>query len=333
MTWLVTGGAGYIGGHVVRALRAAGYPVVVLDDLSTGRPERLPGDVSLVVGSVTDRSAVAGVLCRYPVDGVVHLAARKSVAESVARPDWYHRENVGGVVALLDAMAQAGVSRLLFSSSAAVYGIPATARVDESCRTEPINPYGLTKLLGEQLIGAAGNGYGLSWVALRYFNVVGAANPLLADRIPANLVPIALAALAADRPVTVTGTDFPTRDGSGVRDYVHVEDLAAAHLAAVNRLMDTRPASAVYNVGTGRGYSVLDVLRRIGAVTGRPVPYQVGPRRPGDPAEVVADASRIRRELGWHARYGLTEMIASTWLAWSELSGPVPARAAAGWPA
>lgn len=326
MTWLVTGGAGYIGGHVVRALRGAGYPVVVLDDLSTGRPERLPEDVSLVVGSVTDRALVAGVLRRHPVDGVVHLAARKSVAESVARPDWYHRENVGGVVALLDAMAGTGVSRLLFSSSAAVYGIPAAPRVDESCRTEPINPYGLTKLLGEQLIEAAGNGYPLSWVALRYFNVVGATNPLLADRVPANLVPIALAALAADRPVTVTGTDFPTRDGSGVRDYVHVEDLAAAHLAAVNRLMEARPVSTVYNVGTGRGYSVFDVLRRIEAVTGQPVPYRDGPRRPGDPPEVVADVSRIRRELAWRARYGLTEMIASTWLAWSELSGPVHAR-------
>ncbi|HEY2669719.1 MAG TPA: UDP-glucose 4-epimerase GalE [Rugosimonospora sp.] len=330
MTWLVTGGAGYIGGHVVRCLRGAGYQVVVLDDLSTGRPERLPDDVALVVGAVTDRSLITDVLRRHRIDGVVHLAARKSVSESVARPDWYHRENVGGVVALLDAMAGAGVSRLLFSSSAAVYGIPAAPRVDESCRAAPINPYGLTKLLGEQLIAAAGDGYPMSWLALRYFNVVGAAQPLLADRVPANLapanlVPIALAAMTADRPVTVTGTDFPTRDGTGVRDYVHVQDLAAAHLAAVDRLMGRTPASSVYNVGTGRGYSVLEVLNRIGAVTGQPVRYEVGARRPGDPPEVVADVSRIRRELGWQARYGLTEMIASTWLAWSELSGAVPA--------
>jgi UDP-glucose 4-epimerase len=326
MTWLVTGGAGYIGAHVVRGLREAGQPVVVLDDLSTGRTERVPADVALVVGAVTDRPLVTEVLRRYRIGGVVHLAARKSPAESIARPAWYHRENVGGLATLLDAMACAGVSRLLFSSSAAVYGIPAEPRVDESTPAAPINPYGRTKLRGEQLIAEAGRGHGLSWLALRYFNVVGAARPLLADRVPTNLVPIALAAMSADAPVTITGADYPTRDGTGVRDYVHVLDLAAAHLAAVDRLMGGPPAARVYNVGTGQGHSVLEVLHRIAAVTGQPVAHELGPRRAGDPPEVVADVSRISRELGWRARYGLTEMIASSWLAWSELSGTVPAR-------
>jgi UDP-glucose 4-epimerase len=324
MTWLVTGGAGYIGAHVVRGLCEAGHRVVVLDDLSSGRPERLPEGVALVVGAVADRPLVTEVLRRYRIDGVAHLAARKSPTESIARPAWYHRENVGGLAALLDAMAAAGVSRLLFSSSAAVYGKPAAPRVNESAPTVPINPYGQTKLLGEQLLAAAGRGYGLSWLALRFFNVVGAAHPLLADRVPTNLVPIALAAMSADIPVTVTGADYPTRDGTGVRDYVHVQDLAAAHLVAVGRLMCGPAAARVYNVGTGHGYSVLEVLHRIGAVTGQPVAHDIGPRRAGDPPEVVADVSRIRRELGWQARYGLTEMIASTWLAWSELSDTVP---------
>jgi UDP-glucose 4-epimerase len=317
MSWLVTGGAGYIGGHVVRRLRADGYRVVVLDDLSTGFPERVPHDVPLIPACVTDRRTVARVLREYGVTGVVHLAARKSPAESVARPHWYHRQNVGGVSALLDAMTGAGVRRLVFSSSAAVYGVPNRPVVDEHTPAAPINPYGATKLLGEGLIRSAGTGGGLSWLALRYFNVVGAADPLLADRAPTNLVPIVFHALADGCPVTVTGADYPTRDGTGVRDYIHVTDLAAAHAAGVDRLSAGPPAGEVLNVGTGRGYSVLEVLSRVEAVTGQPVPYRIGPRRPGDPPEVVADPSRIGHRLGWRAEHDLTDMVASTWLAWS----------------
>jgi UDP-glucose 4-epimerase len=269
------------------------------------------------VGSVRDRATVCDTLGRYQVTGVVHLAARKSPAESMARPDWYHAENVGGLGALLAAMADRGACRLLFSSSAAVYGAPATSVVDERAPTAPINPYGQTKLLGERLIAAAGRDYGLSWTALRYFNVVGAADPLLADREPTNLVPIAFAAMAAGNPLTVTGADYPTPDGTGVRDYIHVEDLAAAHVAAALRLDGGAVVAAVYNVGTGRGYSVLEVVERIRAVTGQPLEYRLGPCRPGDPPAVVADAGLIRSELGWQARYDLTDMIESTWRAWS----------------
>lgn len=322
MTWLVTGGAGYIGGHVVRGLRAAGHAVVVLDDLSAGSAARVPDDVPLVCATVTDHGAVTRALRRYGVTGVVHLAARKSPVESIARPVWYHQENVGGVATLLDAMGAAGVHRLLFSSSAAVYGLPCRPVVDEQTAALPINPYGRTKLLGERLIRAAGARGRLSWLALRYFNVVGALDPVLADRAPTNLVPIALHALTETEPITVAGADYPTPDGTGVRDYVHVADLAGAHLAGVERLCGVAPAADVLNVGTGRGHSVLEVLDRIEVVTGRPVPYRIGPRRAGDPAAVVADPGRIARQLGWQARHDLTDMVASTWAAWS---APVPA--------
>jgi UDP-glucose 4-epimerase len=266
---------------------------------------------------VCDRATVRDTLSRHQVTSVVHLASRKSPAESVRRPDWYHAENVGGLGALLAAMADGGACRLLFSSSAAVYGVPATPVVDETAPTAPINPYGQTKLVGERLIAAAGRDYGLSWTALRYFNVVGAAEPALADWEPTNLVPIAFTAMSAGHTLTVTGADYPTPDGTGVRDYIDVRDLAAAHVVSALRLESGPQTGTVYNVGTGRGYSVLEVVERIRSVTGQPLEYLIGPRRPGDPPAVVADAGLIRRELGWQARYDLTDMIESTWRAWS----------------
>ncbi|WP_412543396.1 UDP-glucose 4-epimerase GalE [Longispora sp. K20-0274] len=312
MTWLVTGGAGYIGSHVTRRLLAAGHRVVVYDDLSTGLPDRMPPGVPLVIGSVTDPAALLRAFTEHRVTAVVHLAARKSVPESLARPTFYYRENVGGLVALLDAMVATGVRRLLFSSSAAVYGNPPTSLVTEDTPPDPINPYGRTKLDGEHLIRAVGEAHGLSWIALRYFNVVGTDSPLLGDRGTTNLVPLILTALTTGEPLTVAGTDHPTPDGTPVRDYVHVADLADAHLAAAGRLAGGRVA-ATYNVGTGRGHSVRDVIACAERVTGLPVPHLLGPRRPHDPSEVVADPAAIAAALGWRARLGLVDMISSSW--------------------
>jgi UDP-glucose 4-epimerase len=311
---MVTGGAGYIGSHVVRRLRAAGAHVVVLDDLSTGSVNRLAPDVPLVVASVADHATVTATLEEHRVGGVVHLAGHKSVPESVAAPMRYYRENIGGLTALLESMVDVGVGRLVFSSSAAVYGIPGSPTVCELAPTAPINPYGRTKLVGEQLLADAGDAYGISWIALRYFNAVGADEPWLADRCSPNLFSRIFAAIEAGDPVPVTGADHPTRDGSGVRDYVHIADLADAHLRAVDRLAGPRTGT-VYNVGTGRGYSVFDVLARVRMETGLAVPHRIEGRRPGDPACVIAATAKIARELGWVARNDLDEMVASCWRA------------------
>ncbi len=319
MTLLVTGGAGYIGAHVVRRLRAAGHGLVVVDDLSTGSIDRLPPDVPLVVASVADRIVIGRTIREYGCDGVVHLAAHKSVPESMAAPMQYYRENVGGLTGLLEAMVDTGVGRLVFSSSAAVYGVPLTPTVDESAPVNPINPYGRTKLICEHLLADAAAAYGMSFVALRYFNAVGADEPWLADKCSPNLFSCIFRAIGAGTPVPVTGGDHPTADGTGVRDYVHVADLADAHVRAIERL-NAGPATAIYNVGTGRGYSVLDVLDQVRLETGQPVPHRILPARPGDPACVIAATGKIFAEIGWAARHDLASMVASSWRA----SRPVP---------
>ncbi|KAA2255481.1 UDP-glucose 4-epimerase GalE [Solihabitans fulvus] len=312
MTWLVTGGAGYIGAHTVRRLSDAGHRVVVLDDLSTGLAARLPSGVPLIVGSMRDSALVASALSEYQVDGVVHLAARKSAVESVEQPQRYHEANVGGLASVLDAMAATGVKRIVFASSAAVYGSPTVPLVTETTATEALNPYGRTKMDGERLL--VDRGGDLSWIVLRYFNAAGTDDPALVDHGRTNLLPHVFQALAQGTPVMVNGDDYTTRDGTGVRDYVHPADLASANLAAVSRLM-AGPTTGVYNVGGGRGHSVLEVLAAIEAVSGRPVPYVVGARRPGDPAEVVASVAKIRSELDWAPEHGLDSIIASEWQA------------------
>ncbi|WEH17589.1 UDP-glucose 4-epimerase GalE [Streptomyces sp. VNUA24] len=313
MTWLITGGAGYIGAHVVRAMLDAGEETVVYDDLSTGVAERVPDGVPLEIGSTLDAERLARVVRDRGVTGVVHLAAKKQVGESVERPLHYYRENVEGLRTLLSAVTDAGVGSFVFSSSAAVYGMPDVDLVTEETPCVPMSPYGETKLAGEWLVRATGRATGLSTASLRYFNVAGAASPDLADTGVLNLVPMVFEKLSEGAPPRIFGTDYPTPDGTCVRDYIHVVDLAEAHVAAARRLREAPGTDLTLNIGRGDGVSVREMIDRITALTGHTVsPVAVG-RRPGDPARVVASADRIAAELGWKARYGVDDMIASAW--------------------
>src|SRR3954451_4026379 len=282
-TWVVTGGAGYIRGHVVAALRRDGIRVVVLDDLSTGRAERLPLDVPLVRGRVGDGRVLRSVL--PGAAGVVHLAALTSAPEAVRDPLAYYRANVTDTAALLSAMADAGVDRIVASSSAAVYGSAAGAVLTEQDLPRPENPYGTTKWIGERLLAEGGAATGMASIALRFFNVVGAATPVLADTRTTALLPRVLRA-AQGAPLNVRGLAHPTPDGSAVRDFVHVRDVAEAHVAAVRRLASGWRGSAVYNVGTGTGCSVLELIALVERVTGAPGPLGVGAGATGRPVAV-----------------------------------------------
>jgi len=315
MTWLITGGAGYIGAHVARVMTDAGERVLVLDDLSAGVPARLPAGVPLISGSSLDGGLLKRVLAEHAVTGVVHLAARKQVGESVAQPTRYYQENVGGLATLLEAVAEAGVKRFLFSSSAAVYGNPAVDLITEDTPCAPVNPYGETKLAGEWLVRAAGRAHGISTVCLRYFNVAGAAAPELADTGVFNIVPMVFDRLTRDEAPRIFGDDHPTPDGTCVRDYIHVADLAEAHLAAARRLGD-RSGDLTVNIGRGEGVSVRELITLIGEVTGDRRPPVVEGRRDGDAPRAVASAALATAELGWTARRGVREMVESAWQGW-----------------
>jgi UDP-glucose 4-epimerase len=312
VSWLVTGGAGYIGAHVVRALLEVGEDVVVLDDLSTGARARVPAAVRFVVGSVLDPDAVGSAL--DGVTGVVHIAAKKQVGESVAEPLHYYRENVLGMLTLLEGCRARGVEQVLFSSSAATYGMPDVDLVTEDTPTVPLSPYGETKLVGEWLLRDCAAAHGIRATALRYFNVAGTAAPELADPAVLNLVPLVFQALERGVRPQVFGADYPTPDGTCVRDYVHVADVATAHVLAARALADGAPGGT-YNIGRGEGSSVLEVLDAVARVTGRSTAHDVVDRRPGDPARIVAAVDRIRAELGFTARHDLEEMVASAWAA------------------
>ncbi|CAM5340340.1 UDP-glucose 4-epimerase GalE [Streptomyces canus] len=315
MTWLITGGAGYIGAHVARAMTGVGERVLVLDDLSAGVPARLPADVPLVRGSSLDGGLLKRVLAEHAVTGVVHLAARKQVAESVAQPTRYYRENLGGLATLLEAVAEAGVARFLFSSSAAVYGNPDVELITEETPCAPVNPYGETKLAGEWLVRAAGQAHGISTVCLRYFNVAGAAAPELADTGVFNIVPMVFDRLTRGEAPRIFGDDYPTPDGTCVRDYIHVSDLAEAHLAAARHLSG-QSGDLTVNIGRGEGVSVREMVTVIGEVTGDRRPAVVEPRRPGDAPVSVASAALAAETLGWSARRGVRDMIDSAWRGW-----------------
>lgn len=324
MTWLITGGAGYIGAHVVRALGEAGERVVVLDDLSSGNPGRLPDGVPLVRGSTSDRALLDRVLALHGVSGVIHLAAKKQVGESVEKPLLYYRENIGGLTVLLEAVAAAGVRSFLFSSSAAVYGVPEAELITEEAPCVPINPYGETKLAGEWLVRAAGRAHGLSTGCLRYFNVAGAAAPELSDTGVFNVIPMFFDRLTRGEAPLIFGDDYDTPDGSCIRDYIHVSDLADAHLAVARRLRaQDGPGDLTVNIGRGEGVSVRELADLVAEVTGLDQRPESGPRRPGDASKAMASCDRISGELGWKARRGVREMVGSAWRGW-QLHHPAP---------
>jgi UDP-glucose-4-epimerase GalE len=317
---LVTGGAGYIGCHTLRALQRAGHRALVLDDLRAGHPE-LVGEAPLERADVGDRAAVSRLFAeRGPFDGVLHFAASTSVAESVAEPLAYYANNVAGSAALIDVAVSHGVRAFVLSSTAAVYGHPERQPIAEDVPLHPINPYGASKAMVERILADAEIAHGLRWAALRYFNASGAdpEGDLGECHDPeTHLIPAALEAAAGlRRGFELFGTDYPTRDGTCVRDYVHVSDLADAHVRAIEALLGGATLGA-RNLGTGRGHSNREVLAAVERTVGDPVPLREAPRRPGDPAELVADASRFREEFGWEPRYSDLETIvesAWTWL-------------------
>ena len=315
MTLLVTGGAGYIGSHTVRVLRSLDERVVVIDTLERGREPSLLG-APIERGDIADEAFVERVVREYGVTDIIHFAAYKSAGESMEHPGMYWLNNVQGTVHLVEAAMRAGVQRLVFSSSAAVYGNPTTVPVDETAPLAPENVYAETKAVMEKVIEWYGLTHGLHWASLRYFNAAGSADDgsLGEDwSITTNLIPLVMmAALGAGPPVRVLGDDYPTPDGTGVRDYVHVEDLAAAHVAALDHLR-RGGANLTVNLGTGRGSSVLEVLRATERVHGAPVPYEIVARRAGDPAVVYADSSRAERELKWKTVRGLDQIIESAY--------------------
>jgi UDP-glucose-4-epimerase GalE len=315
MTVLVTGGAGYIGSHTVRALRARGREVVVLDTLETGFREALLG-TPLVVGSAGDREIVRRVVAEHGVTSVIHFAGYKNAGESMRNPAKYFENNVVATARLLQALEGTPVRSLVFSGSCSVYGTPATLPVSEAAPLQPESPYGQSKLIGEQLLRWHGDIHGLRWMSLRYFNAAGAAPDNAIGEDPSlslNLVPVVMKAILGLRPpVQVFGTDFPTADGTAVRDYIHVEDLADGHVCAVDHLGAGGRSGAV-NLGTGVGSSVRQVIDAAAAVAGRPVPFDEVARRAGDPAAVWADNNLAKTDLGWAPRRGLQEIVESAW--------------------
>lgn len=315
MRLLVTGGAGYIGGTTVRLLVRAGHTVTVLDDLSTGHLDALPVGVDLVRGDVGDVAVLDDAFGRGPIDAVLHFAGLIAAGESMREPARYLDANVGKTLALLEAMGRHGVRAMVFSSSAGVYGEPHFSPMTETHPTVPTSVYGLSKLLVEQAMAAIADQGCLRYVALRYFNAAGS-DGVHGEHHPdeTHLIPLALRASMGRGPaLKVFGTDYPTDDGTCVRDYVHVVDLAAAHVAALDAL-ESGTTALVCNLGTGRGYSVREVLDAVEAVTGSPVPFEEAPRRPGDPAELVAGAELASIVLGWTpARSSLAELLADAW--------------------
>jgi len=321
---LVTGGAGYIGSITAHLLARRGHSVVLVDDLSRGHEHnvaRLP----FYKMNISDSGSLADLLAREAVDAVIHFAAYSSVGESTRKPELYFSNNVSGTLSLLTAMAQTNVKRLVFSSTAAVYGTPAVVPIREDSPFAPVNPYGESKVLVETILGWLDSYRGLRTIALRYFNACGADpdSGLGEEHDPeTHLIPLLLRAVVTDNPITIFGDDYDTPDGTCVRDYIHVTDLAEAHLVALEKLL-AGGASDAFNVGTGTGHSVMEVLRAVEEVTGRTVPYQIGPRRAGDPPVLVANSDKLQRALAWKPRFPeLTDIVATAWQFEKNRRGP-----------
>ena len=315
MAWLVTGGAGYIGAHVVRAFRDDGIGVVVVDDLSSGHAEFVPVDVPFYRGTLLDGELLETVFREHTITGVVHVAGFKYAGVSVRRPVHTYEQNVTATAVLLAAMQEAGVDAIVFSSSAAVYGTPDTDLVTEETPKSPESPYGESKLIGEWLLRDQAVAAGLRHTSLRYFNVVGSGSDELRDTSPHNLFPMVFDALVDGRTPRINGDDYPTPDGTCVRDYIHVSDLAVSHVAAAKRLDAGLPIEPVYNLGSGDGVSVGEIMAAVASVTGKPFTPEVGPRRAGDPARIVASGDLAARDLDWRMRHSLAEMVGSAWAA------------------
>jgi UDP-glucose 4-epimerase len=325
MTWMVTGGAGYIGSHVVRALLDADLPVVVVDDLSTGLEQFGPAAVPWVRGTLLDGDLGTRALRDHGVDGVIHIAGFKFAGVSVQRPLHTYEQNVSAMVTLLKAMDAEGVNKMVFSSSAATFGTPDVDIVTEDTPTRPESPYGETKLIGEWLLRDAGRASGLDHTSLRHFNVVGSGSTELFDVSPHNLFPLVFDMLYRGETPQINGDDYPTPDGTCVRDYIHVADLALAHVAAAQRLMAGQPVEPVYNLGRGAGTSVREIMTAIREATGIDFEPKIKPRRPGDPARIVASGDLATRDLNWQMRHSLGEMVASAWAARSRAGDTYPA--------
>ena len=313
MSWLVTGGAGYIGAHVVRAFQDVGLDAVVIDDLSSGHRDFVKPEVPFVEGSVVDTELVVSAIKQHDVEGVVHLAGFKYAGVSVDRPLHTYTQNVTGTINLLEAMERTGVGSIVFSSSAATFGTPDTEMVTEQTATRPESPYGESKLIGEWLIRDQARATGLRHTSLRYFNVVGSGSNDIYDTSPHNLFPIVFEMLLAGKPPRINGDDYDTPDGTNVRDYVHVADLAQAHVVAAQRLAAGDNLDPVYNLGSGTGSSVREIMDTIRAVTGIDFTPDVGPRRPGDPDRIVATGEAAGRDLDWQMRHTLEDMVRSGW--------------------
>jgi len=315
-TWLITGGAGYIGSHIVRDFLKAGIEIIILDNLSTGKKDKIPSSVKFYETDILNKNDLQQIFSQNKIEGVIHLAAKKSVIESMKSPNFYFEQNVLGLSSLLSVMKTNQIKNIVFSSSSSVYGNPANELSRESDILNPISFYGKTKLMGEWII-EAGAEWGLNAISLRYFNVAGAGEKKLKDVGEFNLIPMVFRAILDGENPKIFGDNYETLDGTCIRDFVHVEDVSHAHLLCAQKLSQGFH-SEVFNVGTGSGYSVREVIEKIRKITGRSFEIEIMPAREGDPAITGAETSKISSVLGWEAQRGIDEIISSAWTAWSQ---------------